>query len=110
VSSEGDKFIQLGKNKRATVRNFKGATLLDIREYYVDKVSISFLLCQILNNPIGPSGERRIQARQKGRQFNSGSGTQLYSPEPPSGSNKSQWQELKQATKQLDDLIAEIKK
>jgi hypothetical protein len=40
VSSEGDKFIQLGKNKRATVRNFKGATLLDIREYYVDKVSI----------------------------------------------------------------------
>ncbi|KAJ6499917.1 transcriptional Coactivator p15-domain-containing protein [Mycena vitilis] len=39
VSSEGEKFITLGKNKRATVRNFKGTTLLDIREFYVDKES-----------------------------------------------------------------------
>ncbi|KAJ7287509.1 transcriptional Coactivator p15-domain-containing protein [Mycena rebaudengoi] len=31
---EGDKYINLGKNKRATVRNFKGKTLIDIREFY----------------------------------------------------------------------------
>ncbi|KAJ7924843.1 transcriptional Coactivator p15-domain-containing protein [Mycena leptocephala] len=75
VSSEGDKFIQLGKNKRATVRNFKGATLLDIREYYVDK----------------ESGESKPGKK----------GVSL---------TLDQWQELKQATKQLDELIAEIKK
>ncbi|KAJ7346652.1 transcriptional Coactivator p15-domain-containing protein [Mycena albidolilacea] len=39
VSSDGEKFINLGKNKRATVRNFKGTTLLDVREFYVDKAS-----------------------------------------------------------------------
>jgi len=31
---EGDKYIDLGKKKRATVRTFKGNTLLDIREFY----------------------------------------------------------------------------
>ncbi|KAJ7462339.1 transcriptional Coactivator p15-domain-containing protein [Mycena galericulata] len=36
-SPEGEKFLVLGKNKRATVRNFKGSTLLDIREFYEDK-------------------------------------------------------------------------
>ncbi|KAG6850145.1 hypothetical protein H0H93_000530 [Arthromyces matolae] len=34
TSSEGDKYIDLGKKKRATVRTFKGMTLLDIREFY----------------------------------------------------------------------------
>jgi hypothetical protein len=34
VNSEGDKYIDLGKKKRAVVRSFKGATLIDIREYY----------------------------------------------------------------------------
>ncbi|KAF5393287.1 hypothetical protein D9757_000602 [Collybiopsis confluens] len=33
-NSEGDYFIDLGKNKRATIRTFKGSTGVDIREYY----------------------------------------------------------------------------
>ncbi|KAH9058799.1 transcriptional Coactivator p15-domain-containing protein [Lactarius vividus] len=33
-NSEGDSYVDLGKKKRATVRNFKGSTLIDIREYY----------------------------------------------------------------------------
>lgn len=31
---DGDKYVDLGKKKRATVRSFKGATLVDIREFY----------------------------------------------------------------------------
>ncbi|KAJ7497324.1 transcriptional Coactivator p15-domain-containing protein [Mycena latifolia] len=38
-TADGEKFIDLGKNKRATVRSFKGTTLLDIREFYTDKAS-----------------------------------------------------------------------
>lgn len=34
TNSEGDKYVELGKKKRATVRNFKGQQLLDIREFY----------------------------------------------------------------------------
>ncbi|KIM91823.1 hypothetical protein PILCRDRAFT_809789 [Piloderma croceum F 1598] len=34
TTSEGDKYVDLGKKKRATVRTFKGITLLDIREFY----------------------------------------------------------------------------
>ena len=34
TSSDGDKYIDLGKKKRATVRSFKGIPLLDIREFY----------------------------------------------------------------------------
>ncbi|KAJ6593930.1 transcriptional Coactivator p15-domain-containing protein [Mycena capillaripes] len=75
VSSEGEKFIDLGKNKRATVRTFKGSTLLDIREFYVDK----------------ESGESKPGKK----------GVSL---------SMDQWQELKQATKTLDELIEEIKK
>ncbi|KAJ3855491.1 transcriptional Coactivator p15-domain-containing protein, partial [Lentinula lateritia] len=33
---EGDKYIDLGKKKRATVRSFKGSTFVDIREFYGD--------------------------------------------------------------------------
>jgi len=33
-TSEGDKYIELGKKKRATVRSFKGTPLIDIREFY----------------------------------------------------------------------------
>ncbi|XP_006461107.1 hypothetical protein AGABI2DRAFT_70431, partial [Agaricus bisporus var. bisporus H97] len=33
-SVEGDKYIDLGKKKRATVRSFKDIPLLDIREFY----------------------------------------------------------------------------
>ncbi|KAJ7096291.1 transcriptional Coactivator p15-domain-containing protein [Mycena epipterygia] len=36
---DGEKYIDLGKNKRATVRSFKGTTLIDIREFYADKES-----------------------------------------------------------------------
>ncbi|KAF5385815.1 hypothetical protein D9615_002576 [Tricholomella constricta] len=34
TTSEGDKYIELGKKKRATVRSFKGTPLIDIREFY----------------------------------------------------------------------------
>lgn len=33
-TNDGDKYIDLGKKKRATVRAFKGTVLLDIREFY----------------------------------------------------------------------------
>ncbi|KAJ4002062.1 transcriptional Coactivator p15-domain-containing protein [Lentinula boryana] len=33
---EGDRYIDLGKKKRATVRSFKGSTFVDIREFYGD--------------------------------------------------------------------------
>ena len=33
-NKEGDKYVDLGKRKHATVRTFKGMTLLDIREFY----------------------------------------------------------------------------
>jgi len=31
---DGEKYLDLGKKKRATVRNFKGTTFVDIREFY----------------------------------------------------------------------------
>ncbi|KAL6310319.1 transcriptional Coactivator p15-domain-containing protein [Sparassis latifolia] len=34
VNGDGDRFIDLGKKRRATVRTFKGTIFLDIREYY----------------------------------------------------------------------------
>jgi len=34
TNSEGDKYIELSKKRRAVVRSFKGTALLDIREYY----------------------------------------------------------------------------
>ncbi|PPQ63988.1 hypothetical protein CVT24_009417 [Panaeolus cyanescens] len=34
VNAEGDKYVDLGKKKKAVVRSFKGMALLDIREYY----------------------------------------------------------------------------
>lgn len=33
-NNEGDTYVDLGKKKRVTVRDFKGSTLIDIREYY----------------------------------------------------------------------------
>ncbi|KAJ3874141.1 transcriptional Coactivator p15-domain-containing protein [Lentinula edodes] len=55
-SPEGDKYIDLGKKKRATVRSFKGSTFVDIREFYGDteqsmkpgKKGISLALDQVL--------------------------------------------------------------
>lgn len=35
-TSDGDKYIELGKKKRATIRVFKGTPLIDIREFYTD--------------------------------------------------------------------------
>jgi hypothetical protein len=35
-NKEGDKYLDLGKKKRATVRSFKGISFIDIREYYGD--------------------------------------------------------------------------
>ena len=34
TTPDGDKYIELGKKKRATVRSFKGTPLVDIREFY----------------------------------------------------------------------------
>ncbi|EPT04978.1 hypothetical protein FOMPIDRAFT_85531 [Fomitopsis schrenkii] len=34
TNNEGDKYVDLGRKRRATVRAFKGKPLLDIREYY----------------------------------------------------------------------------
>jgi len=34
TNTEGEKYVELGKKRRATVRSFKGAALIDIREFY----------------------------------------------------------------------------
>jgi len=34
TNGEGERYVDLGKKKRVTVRSFKGMTLVDIREYY----------------------------------------------------------------------------
>ncbi|KAH8119410.1 PC4-domain-containing protein [Phellopilus nigrolimitatus] len=36
-NAEGEKFIDLGKKRRATIRSFKGQLLIDIREFYGDE-------------------------------------------------------------------------
>jgi len=36
-NQDGEKYVSLGKNRRATVRKFNGKPLIDIREFYVDK-------------------------------------------------------------------------
>jgi len=33
-NDDGEKYLDIGRNRRATVRAFKGLPLLDIREYY----------------------------------------------------------------------------
>ncbi|KAL4073964.1 transcriptional Coactivator p15-domain-containing protein [Scleroderma yunnanense] len=34
TNAEGEKYVDLGKKRRATVRTFKGKVFLDIREYF----------------------------------------------------------------------------
>ncbi|KAL5485232.1 hypothetical protein ACEPAI_7874 [Sanghuangporus weigelae] len=34
TNSDGEKFVDLGKKRRVTVRSFKGSVLVDIREFY----------------------------------------------------------------------------
>jgi len=34
TNTENEKYIDLGRKKRVTVRNYKGMTQIDIREYY----------------------------------------------------------------------------
>lgn len=58
MTNSGDKYIDLGKKKRATVREFKGTVLLDIREYYgaddqekPGKKGISLTLEQVGQSP-----------------------------------------------------------
>lgn len=34
TNAEGERYVDLGKKKRATVRTFKGKVFLDIREYF----------------------------------------------------------------------------
>jgi hypothetical protein len=58
TTSSGEKYIDLGKKKRATVREFKGTVLLDIREYYgaddqekPGKKGISLTLVQVGQSP-----------------------------------------------------------
>ncbi|KIJ61311.1 hypothetical protein HYDPIDRAFT_96877, partial [Hydnomerulius pinastri MD-312] len=33
-NTDGEKYVDLGKKKRASVRSFKGQTFVDIREFY----------------------------------------------------------------------------
>lgn len=58
VMNSGEKYIDLGKKKRATVREFKGSVFLDIREYYgadnqekPGKKGISLTLEQVGQSP-----------------------------------------------------------
>ena len=58
MTNSGEKYIDLGKKKRATVREFKGTVLLDIREYYgaddqekPGKKGISLTLEQVGQSP-----------------------------------------------------------
>ncbi|EJD02953.1 PC4-domain-containing protein [Fomitiporia mediterranea MF3/22] len=37
TNSEGEKYIDLGKRRRATVRSFKGVPYIDIREFFGDE-------------------------------------------------------------------------
>ncbi|KAJ9115937.1 hypothetical protein QFC22_005080 [Naganishia vaughanmartiniae] len=37
VNENGEHYIELSNKRRATVREFKGSTLIDLREYYTDK-------------------------------------------------------------------------
>ncbi|KAI5448913.1 hypothetical protein NCC49_005766 [Naganishia albida] len=37
VNDQGERYIELSNKRRATVREFKGSTLIDLREYYTDK-------------------------------------------------------------------------
>ncbi|OCB90672.1 PC4-domain-containing protein [Sanghuangporus baumii] len=34
TNADGEKFVDLGKKRRVTVRSFKGSVLVDIREFY----------------------------------------------------------------------------
>ncbi|KAJ1655058.1 hypothetical protein IWQ61_005124 [Dispira simplex] len=36
-NEQGDSYFELGAKRRVTVRNWKNAQLIDIREYYTDK-------------------------------------------------------------------------
>jgi len=38
-NKEGDSYVDIGKKKHVTVREFKGMQLVDIREFYTDKAS-----------------------------------------------------------------------
>ena len=58
MTTSGEKYIDLGKKKRATVREFKGTVFLDIREYYgaddqekPGKKGISLTLEQVGQSP-----------------------------------------------------------
>ncbi|KAK9897294.1 PC4-domain-containing protein [Cystobasidium minutum MCA 4210] len=39
TTSEGERYVELNQYKRVTVRQFKGKTLIDIRDFYNDKKS-----------------------------------------------------------------------
>jgi hypothetical protein len=59
ITSSGEKYVDLGKKRRATVRSFKGTALLDIREFYgaddqekPGKKGISLTLEQVGHSPI----------------------------------------------------------
>lgn len=38
-NADGEEMIEIGNMRYATVRNFRGKSLIDIREYYLDKAT-----------------------------------------------------------------------
>jgi hypothetical protein len=39
TDDNGNKFFDVGRNRRISLSNFKGKQMINIREYYLDKVS-----------------------------------------------------------------------
>ncbi|KAF8161106.1 transcriptional Coactivator p15-domain-containing protein [Crassisporium funariophilum] len=91
INTEGDKYVDLGKKKRAVVRSFKGIGLVDIREYYgadgeekPGKKGISLTLEQVrISGHLSVWDATHFQI---------------------------QWEALKESTSTIDQLFSQLKK
>ncbi|KAG6844704.1 hypothetical protein H0H87_004580 [Tephrocybe sp. NHM501043] len=93
TTSEGEKYVELGKKKRATVRNFKGTALLDVREFYTKddndlpgKKGISLTMEQVCSR------------------------SSLLSSKSTNAESFPQWETLKKSADVLDGLFAAVAK